>query len=120
MSLDMFFYHADDMLDAIQREALRRQVLRTYGCATSKVRRFLSLYNPVMFRIRMGHKIKEVTQRLDEIAADRAKLHLVERVVDRDVVEHVRREMSHSFLIASVVVGRYNATSVLCLLMQAV
>ncbi|GMN54744.1 hypothetical protein TIFTF001_023875 [Ficus carica] len=52
--------------------------------------------------------------------ADRAKLHLVERVVYRDVVEHVRREMSHSFLIASDVVRRYNATSVLCLLMQAV
>lgn len=108
------------MLDAIQCEALRKQVQRTYGSATSKVCRILSRSNLVTFRIRMGHKIKEVTQRLDRTAADRDKLHLVERVVDRDVVEHARRERSHSFLISLDVVRRYNATSVLCLLMQAV
>ncbi|PON34415.1 NB-ARC domain containing protein [Parasponia andersonii] len=101
------FHHADDVLDEMECEALRRQVLRTYGSANSKVRHFFSRSNPVAFRFKMGRRIKEVTTRLDEIAADRDKFHLVERVIDhgRSVV-HVRREMTHSFVIASYVIGR--------------
>ena len=111
------FYHADDVLDEMECEALRRQVLRTYGSTTSKVRRFFSRSNPVTFRLKMGHKIKEVTERLDEIAAVRDKFHLVERAVDRRVV-HIRREMTHSFVIASDVIGRYiDKERVVCLLM---
>ncbi|PON33296.1 LOW QUALITY PROTEIN: NB-ARC domain, LRR domain containing protein [Trema orientale] len=61
----------------------------------------------VAFRFKMGRRIKEVTTRLDEIAADRDKFHLVEGVIDhgRSFV-HVRREMTHSFVIASDVIGR--------------
>ena len=52
----------------------------------------------------MGHQIKEIRDRLDEVAAYRAKFHLSERLENRHVVRG--REMSHSFVHASDVIGR--------------
>ncbi|KAF3961551.1 hypothetical protein CMV_013845 [Castanea mollissima] len=52
----------------------------------------------------MAHKVKEIRARLDEVAADRAKFHLSPRSDDRHVVRG--REMSHSFVQASDVIGR--------------
>ncbi|EXB52904.1 hypothetical protein L484_003280 [Morus notabilis] len=61
-----------------------------------------SLADQVFFSARA--KDKEATERLDEIAADIAKFHLSEIVADR-VVVHVRKEMAHSFVISSDVIG---------------
>ncbi|TXG57350.1 hypothetical protein EZV62_018663 [Acer yangbiense] len=52
----------------------------------------------------MSHKIKEIRERLDEIAADKAKFHLTDRVDNRN--SHREREMAHSFVFDSDVIGR--------------
>uniref|UniRef100_A0A2N9E9R2 Rx N-terminal domain-containing protein n=1 Tax=Fagus sylvatica TaxID=28930 RepID=A0A2N9E9R2_FAGSY len=98
------FYDAQDVLDEFECEALRRQDVETRGSTTRKVRRFFSSSNSLVFRTKMGHQIKEIRARLDEVAADRAKFHLSERSENRHVVRG--REMSYSFVHASDVIGR--------------
>uniref|UniRef100_A0A2N9GRN5 Rx N-terminal domain-containing protein n=1 Tax=Fagus sylvatica TaxID=28930 RepID=A0A2N9GRN5_FAGSY len=89
------FYDAQDVLDEFECEALRRQDVETRGSTTRKVRRFFSSSNSLVFRTKMGHQIKEIRARLDEVAADRAKFHLFERSENRHVVRG--REMSYSY-----------------------
>uniref|UniRef100_A0A2N9HGC3 Rx N-terminal domain-containing protein n=1 Tax=Fagus sylvatica TaxID=28930 RepID=A0A2N9HGC3_FAGSY len=98
------FYDAQDVLDEFECEALRRQDVETRGSTTRKVRRFFSSSNSLVFRTKMGHQIKDIRARLDEVAADRAKFHLSERSENRHVVRG--REMSYSFVHASDVIGR--------------
>ncbi|KAM4070545.1 hypothetical protein ACB094_12G172800 [Castanea mollissima] len=98
------FYDAQDVLDEFEYEALRKQVAKMQGSTTRKVRRFFSSSNPLIFRTKMVHKVKEIRARLDEVAADRAKFHLSPRSDDRHVVRG--REMSYSFVQASDVIGR--------------
>ncbi|KAJ7976784.1 Disease resistance protein [Quillaja saponaria] len=99
------FSKAEDVLDEFECEALRKQVVKTCGSTSRKVRRFFSSSNSLAFRIRMAHKIKEIREKLDEIAADKIKFHcLVENVVDRRIVH--KREMTHSFVNTSDVIGR--------------
>ncbi|KAF2307865.1 hypothetical protein GH714_032755 [Hevea brasiliensis] len=72
----------------------------------SKVRRFFSRSNnPLVFRFKIGNRMKEIRERLDEISAQKGKFHLTERLVDERVV-YRRREMTHSFVQASDVIGR--------------
>jgi Cdc6-like AAA superfamily ATPase len=51
----------------------------------------------------MGHRIKEIRERLEEIAKVRAEFHLEERLDDKRIVH---REMTHSFVRDSDVIGR--------------
>ncbi|KAL3715822.1 hypothetical protein ACJRO7_007557 [Eucalyptus globulus] len=57
------FYDAEDVLDELKCEALRKQVLSRYGGIYGKVCRFVSLSNPIMFRAKISHKIKEIRER---------------------------------------------------------
>ncbi|KAM3683783.1 hypothetical protein ACJW31_12G174900 [Castanea mollissima] len=98
------FYDAQDVLDEFECEALRNQVVEMQGSTTRKVRRFFSSSNPLVFRTKMAHKVKEIRARLDEVAADRAKFYLSPRSDDRHVVRG--REMSYSFVQPSDVIGR--------------
>ncbi|KAK9137895.1 hypothetical protein Sjap_008489 [Stephania japonica] len=59
-------YWAEDILDEITYESLRRQV-ETHGRLKNKVRDFFSRFNPLVFRIKMAHKIKDVNLKLGEI-----------------------------------------------------
>uniref|UniRef100_A0A5B6YHB8 Putative disease resistance protein RGA3 n=2 Tax=Davidia involucrata TaxID=16924 RepID=A0A5B6YHB8_DAVIN len=100
------FYDVDDVLDQFESEALRQQVVNR-GSIIRKVRNFFSSSNPLAFRFRMGHKIKVIRERLDEIAVDKAKFNLTELVVDhRRSVAQRERVMTHSFVHASDVIGR--------------
>ncbi|KAM4077871.1 hypothetical protein ACJW30_12G172900 [Castanea mollissima] len=98
------FYDAQDVLDEFECEALRKQVVEMQGSTTRKVRRFFSSSNPLIFRTKMAHKVKEIRARLDEVAADRAKFHLSPRSDDRHVVRGT--EMTYSFVQPSDVIGR--------------
>ncbi|GMY13296.1 putative disease resistance protein RGA3 isoform X2 [Fagus crenata] len=97
------FHDAIDVLDEFECEALRRQVVKIHGSTSKKVRRFFSSSNPLAFRFKMGHRIKEMRERLEEIAKDRAQFHLEERLDDKHIVH---REMTHSFVRDSNVIGR--------------
>ncbi|RWR74856.1 putative disease resistance protein RGA3 isoform X1 [Cinnamomum micranthum f. kanehirae] len=67
-------YDADDILDEFVTEALRIKMESEDHHMMNKVRNFLSL--PLVFHIKMGHKIKRIRERLDAIASERTKFHL--------------------------------------------
>ncbi|KAG8657607.1 hypothetical protein MANES_03G083242v8 [Manihot esculenta] len=90
-NLKQVLYDAEDVVDDFEYEALRRKVTR-------KVRRFFSSPNPLAFHFKMGHKVKKIRERIDKIAALKSK-HVI----------HKKREMTHSFIDASNVIGREEA-----------
>ncbi|KAF2307982.1 hypothetical protein GH714_034063 [Hevea brasiliensis] len=75
-------YDAEDVLDEFECETQRKQSLKLYGSTTKKVGRFFSSSNPLAFSFKMGHKIKQIREQLDEIASHKAKFHLNERDED--------------------------------------
>ncbi|KAJ9184858.1 hypothetical protein P3X46_004544 [Hevea brasiliensis] len=97
-------YDAEDVVDEFECETLRRKVVES-GNITRKVRRFFSTSNPLAFRFTMGHKLKKIRERVAEIAALKSDFGLTERIFDRHVI-HREREMTHSFVDASNVIGR--------------
>uniref|UniRef100_A0A199UBI9 Uncharacterized protein n=1 Tax=Manihot esculenta TaxID=3983 RepID=A0A199UBI9_MANES len=106
-NLKQVLYDAEDVVDEFECEALRSKVVKS-GKTTRKVCRFFSSSNPLAFRFRMGHKLKQIRERVDEIAALKSKFGLTERIFDRPVF-HREREMTHSFVDASDVIGRDQA-----------
>ncbi|KAB2608213.1 disease resistance protein RGA2-like [Pyrus ussuriensis x Pyrus communis] len=101
------FLDAEDLLDEFECEALRRQVVRGSG-TTRKVSRFFSRSNPAAFRLRVGHGIKDIRERLhklkdDKNFADLRTVHHHPRLGD-----HMKENMNttHSFVRASEVIGR--------------
>lgn len=94
-------YDVEDVLDEFQYQALQRQVV-SHGSLKTKVLGFFSSSNPLPFSFKMGHRIKEVRERLDGIAADRAQFNL-QTCMERAPL--VYRETTH-FLLDFAVIGR--------------
>ncbi|XVF41675.1 hypothetical protein PTKIN_Ptkin01aG0299000 [Pterospermum kingtungense] len=97
-------YDAEDVLDEFQIQALRKQLLKQRGIG-KKVSNFFSSSNPIAFRFRMAHKIKNVTERFGEIAALKNNFHLNERHDDTSHAVRLDRE-THSFVQAADIIGR--------------
>ncbi|MED6174074.1 hypothetical protein PIB30_065400 [Stylosanthes scabra] len=75
------FDDAIDILDEIEYEAKRKEVIQMYGSTCSKVRRFFSCSsNPLRFRIKMAHKIRDVIQRIDEKIREGTDLGIAEHI----------------------------------------
>ncbi|CAL5373745.1 unnamed protein product [Camellia sinensis] len=91
-------YEADDILDECATEALRCELKgQGYGSLKKVSTSLLTCYpvQNVLFRHKIGNRIKEITQKLDAIAANRSKFHLTEGVVVVTRVEYdVSRETS--------------------------
>ncbi|KAI4317365.1 hypothetical protein L6164_025238 [Bauhinia variegata] len=102
------FLDAEDILDEIECEALRNHVVKMHGSATRKVRRFFSSSNPLVFRIKMAHKIKHVKQRIDEIASDREGHGLIRLQLNNlpFITQGMPLRETHSHLDASLLIGR--------------
>ncbi|XP_037491460.1 disease resistance protein RGA2 isoform X2 [Jatropha curcas] len=49
-------YDAEDVLDELECETKRREVLKLYGSTRKKVGRFFSSFNPLAFRFKTGQK----------------------------------------------------------------
>ncbi|XP_031249196.1 putative disease resistance protein RGA1 [Pistacia vera] len=96
-------YDAEDVLDEIEVEDLRKQVVNRQGI-TRKVCHFFSSSNPVAFRFTLGHEIKEIKKRLAKITADKDSFNLTEKVDSNHVIGWERE--THSFVHASDVIGR--------------
>ncbi len=79
--------------------------MKKYGSTSKKVSYFFSGFNPLVFPFEMAHKIKDIRKRLDDIAADQIQFSLPKRLEDRKIKMH-RREMTHSFVNPSDVIGR--------------
>jgi len=99
-------YDAEDVLDEIECETLRREVVKTTGSTSRKVRRFFSSSNMIPFRLKMGHKIKKIIERLGEISALKSDFNLSEQAIDCGHVLHEETEMNRSFESFSGLIGR--------------
>ncbi|PIA30657.1 hypothetical protein AQUCO_05400036v1 [Aquilegia coerulea] len=96
-------YEADDIIDDFAIEALRNKLVIRDNI-NNMVRNFASSSNPILFRFKMSHRIKEIREKLNEIQADRS-FHLETRI------EYIRlpnsgRANTHSHVDESRVYGR--------------
>ncbi|XP_044500294.1 disease resistance protein RGA2-like [Mangifera indica] len=90
-------FDAEDVLEDFQLQASKRQ----RGSSALKVCQCFSSCNLV----RIGHKIKDIRERIDEIAHDRLKFHLVQS--HGDVRQVIPKERETNFLFqASDIIGR--------------
>ncbi|KAM3738924.1 hypothetical protein ACB098_09G166100 [Castanea mollissima] len=101
------FHDATDVLDEFECEALRRQVVQTYGNTSNQVLDSISSssFNPLGFSYKMSQKIKGISESLEGLAKKKALFNLEERSEDQNIV-HREREMTHSFVPDSDVIGR--------------
>ncbi|KAH9679151.1 hypothetical protein KPL71_026004 [Citrus sinensis] len=98
-------YDAEDVLDEFEVEDLRRKVMKQRSIGR-KFRNFFGSSNPIAFCFRMGHQIKKMRERFDEIAKLRGEFNLIERLDDHRRVGHKEREPTHSFVLSSDIIGR--------------
>ncbi|KAJ8900148.1 hypothetical protein K2173_024788 [Erythroxylum novogranatense] len=96
-------YDADDLLDDFYTEALIRKV-KSGNKITKQVRLFFSRSNRIVYDYKMGRKIKELRERLDDIATDSQKFQLVRRLVTETLL--LTRPQTHSFVGEGEVIGR--------------
>ncbi|XP_048426215.1 putative disease resistance protein RGA4 isoform X2 [Pyrus x bretschneideri] len=101
-SLEDVVYDVDDLLDEFYTEGQWRQMV--IGNKISKqVRLFFSSSNQLVFRLKIGHKIKEIRETLNAIETDR-RFHLDERLQEARVL--TRETESHSFVRKEEIIGR--------------
>ncbi|MED6152253.1 hypothetical protein PIB30_090152 [Stylosanthes scabra] len=82
------FDDAGDILDEIEYEAKRNEVVKIYGSIRTKVQRFFSYTsNPLAFRIRMVHKIIDMKHRIDEKVREGRILGIVKQHVNTPTLE---------------------------------
>ncbi|KAM3691142.1 hypothetical protein ACJW31_09G173100 [Castanea mollissima] len=96
---------AENVLDEFQYRVLQKDVMKINGSSRKKVRFFFSGSNPLLFRLKMAHKIKGVREKLDDIAALKDEFGLAVRPEDEKTIMN-RRDMTHSFVNPSNVIGR--------------
>ncbi|XP_062174545.1 putative disease resistance protein RGA4 [Alnus glutinosa] len=101
--LEDAIYEADDLLDAVSTEALRREIL-THHKKAKQVRIFFSKSNQFVYCLKMAHKIKAIRDKLDAINNDKQGFHLEVRLVETRVGGS--RDNTHSFVRAEAVIGR--------------
>ncbi|BBH06049.1 Thioredoxin superfamily protein [Prunus dulcis] len=76
--LEDLAHDADDVLDDYKYELLRRKV-EIQNQMKKKVLNFLSLHNPVAFRLKIAHKIKNINASLESLNTKAASVGLVAR-----------------------------------------
>ena len=110
-------YDAEDVIDDFQCEALRKHIVNTSGSIRRKVRRYFSTSNPLVYRLKMAHQIKHINMRLNKVAAARHNFGLQTNDSDNHVVR--RRELTHSHVVDSDVIGReHDKQNIIDLLLQ--
>ena len=115
--LKTIFSDAEDVLDEFECQTLRKRVVKAHGSTKDKVSNFFSTSNPLIFRYKMAQQIKDISNRLDKVAADRHKFSL--QIIDVDTCVVHRRDMTHSRVSDSDVIGRKDdKEKVIELLMQ--
>nr|XP_048330352.1 putative disease resistance protein RGA4 isoform X2 [Ziziphus jujuba var. spinosa] len=102
--LEDIVYEADDLMDDVSTEALRRKLMSGSNMG-KKVRTFFSSSNQLVFRCTMAHNIKEINDRLAAISKNRADFHLEVRQEESRVVLRAR-EPTHSYTSEENVIGR--------------
>ncbi|XP_077215883.1 putative disease resistance protein RGA3 [Tasmannia lanceolata] len=104
-------YDADDVVDEFTTEVLRSKLEGNMQTSNMKQVRSLCFScftsNPVKFRHEIGHKIKEIRERLDKIGQDRHHFHLKQGDAGRRP-EIKRQPQMSSIVDESKICGRVN------------
>ncbi|XP_070670357.1 putative disease resistance protein RGA3 [Malus domestica] len=103
-------HDADDVLEDINYEVLRRKV-EIQNHMKKKVLNFFSLSNPILFRQKMAHKIKNINASLAALKGDAAFIGLVARRVDQTPPGMGNRETVSSFGHDEKIIGREKIVS---------
>ncbi|MFS8006351.1 putative P-loop containing nucleoside triphosphate hydrolase, leucine-rich repeat domain superfamily [Helianthus anomalus] len=83
-----------DLLDEISTEALLQRLHKERGIKYRVSAFFSSNHNPLMFRVRIAHKVKSLRKELDAIASKRSELNLTSSGAISHVDVGIRREMT--------------------------
>nr|TKS15829.1 hypothetical protein D5086_0000029530 [Populus alba] len=75
-------YDAEDLLDDFSTEVQRKRLM-SRNKISREVRTFFSGSNQLVYGWQMGHKVKELRQRLDEIVSESEKFHFKSIQVER-------------------------------------
>ncbi|KAE8646395.1 hypothetical protein Csa_016171 [Cucumis sativus] len=81
--LEEALYDAEDVLDELSTEALRRELMTRDHKNAKQVRIFFSKSNQIAFNYRMARQIKNIWERLDAIDAEKTQFHLRENCESR-------------------------------------
>ncbi|KAL0561851.1 hypothetical protein IC582_002296 [Cucumis melo] len=105
LKLQDVLYEIDDLIDESSYETLRRQVLAKHRRYRKQVR---ILFSKFKSNWKIGHKIKEIRERLQAINEDKNQFGFCKHVIERrDDYEGLRkRRETHSFIPQDEVVGR--------------
>ncbi|TYK10411.1 putative disease resistance RPP13-like protein 1 isoform X1 [Cucumis melo var. makuwa] len=105
LKLQDVLYEIDDLIDESSYETLRRQVLAKHRRYRKQVR---ILFSKFKSNWKIGHKIKEIRERLQAINDDKNQFGFCKNVIERrDDYEGLRkRRETHSFIPQDEVVGR--------------
>ncbi|KAB2076054.1 hypothetical protein ES319_A06G013600v1 [Gossypium barbadense] len=95
-------YDLEVVLEDFNTEALSRSL---HTDARSQVTSFFSLRNPLLFRLDMARKLKNLREKLDAIAGEKSKFHLREGVGEAEIERNEDRQTS-SLVKESEVFGR--------------
>ena len=87
-------YDVEDVLNEFRYQALQCQVV-SHGSLKTKVLGFFSSPNPLPFSFKMGHKIKEMRERLAAITADWVQFSLHTSIKSAPMAY---KETTHSFV----------------------
>ncbi|XP_060975079.1 putative disease resistance protein RGA3 [Cannabis sativa] len=99
------FIVADDLVDKFHTEPLQRRVM-SGNKFTRQVRLFFSSSNQLVFRFKMGHHIKDIREKLDDIRAISNNFHLTPRPVERRVSSGSSMRETYSYVREEEVIGR--------------
>ncbi|KAI9116343.1 hypothetical protein K1719_012510 [Acacia pycnantha] len=106
-------YDADDLLDDLSTEALRRRIMtQNMYKAAKKVRVFFSKSNQLVYKFKMAHKLREVRGTLDEIENDKRQFNLTDQPLKPLSVLEGRKQTG-SFVQADEIIGRENEKDII-------
>ncbi|XP_060670090.1 putative disease resistance protein RGA4 [Ziziphus jujuba] len=96
---------ADDLVDDLSYEALRKSLMSGHNNMVKQVCTFFSSSNQIIFRHKMGHKIKDVRSKLTAFGNEKIQLNLEERQGETNVATRLR-DHTHSYVSEKEVIGR--------------
>ncbi|XWS13106.1 hypothetical protein CRYUN_Cryun36dG0009100 [Craigia yunnanensis] len=107
-------YEADDVLDELVYEDLRREIVIDKPMCSlvwKQVCNFFSFSNPVLFHFIMANKIKKINDSLDTIKAEGFVLGLSNRVGSVSRITEIRQDCDSDSILDSEPVGRRDDVS---------
>ncbi|XP_020228379.1 putative disease resistance protein RGA4 [Cajanus cajan] len=104
-------YDADDLLDDLSTEALKRKLMRGNKILRD-VQIFFSHSNQIVYGSKLGHEIKAIQKRLDVIAKNKITLQLTDRPMETPISYREQRQ-TYSFVSKDEVIGREDENELL-------